>query len=178
MTTPLRKVLVVLARPLFQPDPLANFADALAARLNAIEGVVSEVMAIPVRRGDQERLLDDAALCGWLRTLNVDRVVALNFPAYMLPFGDTVVWLADGAHPFAREAELADDEPAERRGKDIRCMIRAADIEALSRSGRLFCASAPLREAMRRWCGATAEILADPGDDERRWARAIATLLA
>ncbi len=167
-----RKVLVTLSRPLFAPDPSVRFADELALRLNAVEGVESEVMALPFRPSEEERLLDDAALCGLLRTLNVDRMVALNFPAYLLPFADKVVWL--DAHPFAGET----DPTAEGRPLQIRRMIRAADIEALSRSPRLFCATERLRQAMAQWCGVDAALLARPEGDERRWSRAIAALLA
>ena len=169
-------VLVTLARQPFARTAAAILAETLVARLCEADGVRAESMTLPVGPGEGERLLDAAAQCGMLRTVNADRMIALNFPAYLMPYESKVVWLA-----------AAEDLPAPACGEraqhgrpaEIARILAHADGNALLRAERLFCGSAGLAAQIRRWCGARAEVMPVPDADDRAgWAAAVTRLVA
>lgn len=167
-------ILVVVARQPFAATPTARLADMLAARLGDLDGVKAETMTIPVSAAGGESLLDAAAACGMLRTVHADRVVALNFPAYLFPYLPKVVWIADPADLPAP----ARGTPAEGgRPGEIARILAQSDMHALRRSDRVFFGSDEVRDLAMRWCGVAGEILPVPDeDDSGGWAAAAARI--
>jgi glycosyltransferase involved in cell wall biosynthesis len=135
--------------------------DALAASLARelrLRGVDAEVMGIPVRCGSPEQAVDALALCRSLQLSNVDRVVALEFPACLVPHRDKVVWVPWRSHEHGGHAAAA-LEP------EIGRIVRQAERICFAEAERLFCGSAPMQAGMRRRDGTAAEILLPPIDE-------------
>ena len=65
----------------------------LNARLNATPGVRAEVLRVPFSWEPFERLANEIFINPMLRLLNVDRVIALKFPAYLIPHEQKILWL-------------------------------------------------------------------------------------
>jgi hypothetical protein len=80
-----------------------ELADQLVARLNAISGVEAELLRIPLRSEPAEGLIEQILLNQSLRLYQVDRVVALKFPAYLIPHPNKVLWLL---HQFRQAYDL------------------------------------------------------------------------
>ena len=100
-----------------------------------------------------------------LRLANVDRVIALKFPAYLIPHNNQVIWLL---HQFRQAYDLFDagQSHIERspQGEAIRAAIRAADEEAF-RSTRALYAISNAAKRLERYHGLHAPVLSAPLND-------------
>jgi hypothetical protein len=104
------KVLVLDAAPPLGPDPRAEWRAALVRRLHAA-GAEAEAVVLPFAPdADARQVLAARSLC----VFNADRVVAIGFPATLVPHRVLVAWLHDvpreiaAAHRvFAADAAVA-----------------------------------------------------------------------
>ena len=79
------KVLVIDSMTPFVHGDAEELADHLVRNLN-LHGAEAELLRIPFRSEPEERLLEEMIICSNLKIVNVDRVIALRFPAYLIPF--------------------------------------------------------------------------------------------
>ena len=70
-----------------------ELASHLCARLNSTRGAIAEVLRVPFSWEPFERLADEIFLNRTLQLSNVDRVIGLKFPAYLVPHHTKVLWL-------------------------------------------------------------------------------------
>src|SRR5215207_5445071 len=88
-------------------------------------GIQAEAMRIPFSWEPAERLIDETLLCRSLKVVNTDRVIALKFPAYLVPHDNKVFWLL---HQYRQVYDLWDvgqsNIPDTERGREIRRVIR------------------------------------------------------
>ncbi|WP_245413883.1 glycosyltransferase family 4 protein [Fulvimarina endophytica] len=100
-----------------------------------------------------------------LRVANVDRVIALKYPAYLVEHPCKVVWLL---HQYRQAYDLYDagqtDIPPNEEGETLRRAIRTADEQAFTGAHRLF-AIAEARKRLKRYNGLDAEELSAPLND-------------
>src|SRR4051812_1918696 len=93
-----------------------------------LAGVEAEAIRIPFSWEPSERLIEEVVTCESLRLTNVDRVIALKFPAYLIPHPVKTLWLL---HQYRQAYDLWDvghsNIPATSRGEQVRDFIRAAD---------------------------------------------------
>jgi hypothetical protein len=128
--------------------------EALAARLcEALRehGHASELIRIPFRSDRPATVVDQMLAARLVHLDNVDRAVALRFPAYLLAHDRRVVWLPprhDGRH---------DSLPA-----DVRTAVRAAQRAHLGEAARLHARSALAARALARDSGLDAGVLYAP----------------
>jgi glycosyltransferase involved in cell wall biosynthesis len=87
------KILVVDSVVPFESDPIGGMACELVRHLKATGGIESELLRIPYRCGNGERMRAEMDIYKNLRLENVDRVIALGFPAYFIPHHDKTIWL-------------------------------------------------------------------------------------
>jgi hypothetical protein len=147
-----------------------------------LHGVSAEMIRIPVTPDSAERIVDEMMICRSLQLLNVDRVIALRFPAYLVPHPDKVCWLTD----YWEEVEGAMEcgglrIPNTPRGKDIARIIGHSDNECLGRARSLFAGTPSIRDRLKARNGLDAEILTLPSpssDAESTWGAAIKRILA
>jgi glycosyltransferase involved in cell wall biosynthesis len=147
----------------FVRDGAEQLAGHLCARLNVTRGVNAEVLRVPFSRERFERLADEIFLNRTLKLPNVDRVIALKFPAYIIPHHTKVLWLSNRCRqayelPDRRESNI----PESPRGEKIRELICRSDTEAFSKSRRIFSSSKVTQEWLNRYKGFDSEVLMPP----------------
>lgn len=144
----------------FVPDGAEELVGFLCARLNATRGVSAEVLRVPFSGKRFERLADEIFLSRTLQLLNVDRVIALKFPANIIPHHTKILWLFRQAYelPDRRKSNI----PESPRGKKTRELICRCNAEAFSTSRRIFTSSKVTQESLKRYDGFDSEVLMPP----------------
>jgi glycosyltransferase involved in cell wall biosynthesis len=111
------------------------------------------------------RLLDLTESCG----NRIDRVVGLNFPAYLIPHPNKVIWLLNQHRPAygpwdrPPACDLADFPD----GPMVRDAIRRADRELIPEARAIYAVSQNVAERLSRYCGITSESLYHPPANAR-----------
>jgi glycosyltransferase involved in cell wall biosynthesis len=135
----------------------------LSARLNATPGVQAEILRVPFSWEPFERLENEIFINRMLQLLNVDRVIALKFPAYLIPHDTKILWLL---HQFRQAYDLRDrgesNIPDTPRGEKIHQLIRRADAQAFSTCRRIFTISRVTQERLKRYNAFDSEVLMTP----------------
>ena len=159
------KVLVVNNAVPFIRGGAEELADNLVRRLNDTPGVQSELLRIPFSWEPAERLIDEMLICRSLRLYNVDRVIGLKFPAYLVPHPNKVLWLL---HQFRQAYDL--HEPGQgylgdERGSVIRKAIQAADDRCFAECQAIHVNSPVTQDRMLRFNGVKSHVLYPPLND-------------
>ena len=158
------KVLVLSTRLPFIRGGAEELSFHLVKRLRDA-GHEAEEMRIPFSWNPAERLIEEMMIARSLRVWNADRVIALKFPAYLIPHDNQVIWLL---HQFRQAYDLFDagQTHIERnaRGDAIRAAIRTADEHAF-RSAKGLYALPNAAKRLRHYNGMTANVLSQPLND-------------
>lgn len=158
-------VLVATNRVPFVHGGAEELCENLLQQLQA-HGVAAEAMRIPFTWDPPERLIEEMLISRSLRLANVDRVIALKFPAYLIPHPNKVLWLL---HQFRQAYDLYDAGqshiPPDSRGQQIRSAIREADNIAFGEARRLFVNSPTTAERLARYNGFSSKVLPPPLND-------------
>lgn len=141
-------------------------ADRLVVELRKA-GHEAELLRLPI--GDTpEAILHGILAASTLDVFNVDRVIGLKFPAYLLPHDDVVIWLV---HQFRQ----AYDPPPVGWPSDpvldpVVSAVRTADRHAFDAATRMYAISPMVSERLHRTNGIAAEVLMTPphADEEYR----------
>lgn len=143
-----------------------ELADQLVVNLRKA-GHQSELLRIPFTWHPPERIVNEMLMCRSMRLINVDRVIALKFPAYLLPFDEKVFWLA---HQYRQAYDMWDSGhsniPDTEQGREIRAAITEADSEAFSMGRRIYTVGRTVQERLKHYNGFDSEILRAPLNDE------------
>lgn len=135
-------------------------ADRLVQELRKA-GHEAELLRLPL--GDTpEEIVDGIIAAATLQAVNVDRIIGLKFPAYLLPHDDVVVWLV---HQFRQVYDLAPESggwPSDPRLDEVRALIHSADGAAFAQARRLYAISPVVADRLRRYNGLEAEVLLTP----------------
>ena len=126
------KVLVVNNAAPFIRGGAEELADHLVRQLNATKGVESELLRLPFAWDPAERLVEEVLIHRAMRLINVDRVIALKFPAYLVPHDHKTLWLL---HQFRQAYDLGDARQGlgdEGREGEIKGAVRRADALAFA----------------------------------------------
>ena len=105
-------------------------AEELAVVLNLCKrpGANAELLRIPFQWDPASAIIGQILLNKSLRLANVDRVIAMKFPAYLIPHENKIIWLM---HQYRQAYDLDRDGmtniPADGDGDKIRNAIRTAD---------------------------------------------------
>ena len=103
----------------------------------------------------------DAMLAAQLTNISgVDRVIALKFPAYLVPHHEKIVWLL---HQFRQFYDVWDrDAPHDPSAETVRELVVRADDRHLAEARSLFANSDVTAQRLRRFNGLDAEVLYPP----------------
>lgn len=149
-------------------------AEELAVHLQrnlVAAGHQSEVLRIPFQWEPATRIPSQMLLVRALELWNVDRVIALKFPAYLIRHPHKTLWLL---HQYRQAYDLFDagqsNLPADETGEQIRRLIAAADRECFEESRRIFTNSEVTRKRLEQYNGFTATVLPPPLNDPERFA--------
>lgn len=159
------KVLVLNNMAPFVRGGAEELCDHLVRNLNAA-GATAEAMRVPFSWNPPERLLDEMLIARSLRPWNVDRVIALKFPVYMVPWHNKVLWLL---HQFRQAYDLFDAGqshiPPTPEGDRVREAICRADNAAFAEARHIFTNSPTTSERLRHYNGFESTVLAPPLND-------------
>jgi glycosyltransferase involved in cell wall biosynthesis len=140
-----------------------ELASNLCARLNSTPGVRAELLRVPFSWEPFERLPDEIFLNRTLQLSNVDRVIGLKFPAYLIPHDTKVLWLL---HQYRQAYDLRDrgesNIPQTPAGEKICELVRRADAEVFAGCRSLFTLSRTTQERLKRYNGVDAAVLMQP----------------
>lgn len=160
------KVLVVNNAVPFIWGGAEELARNLVLALNATKGVSAELMRVPFNWIPNERLIDEIVLNQAMHIPNVDRVIALKFPAYLVPHRSKTLWLL---HQFRQAYDLRDagqsplgDDPDSLAIVDA---IRRADDACFEHCRRIFTNSPVTQNRLRQYNKRKSEVLYPPLND-------------
>ncbi len=141
-------------------------AEALVRELQA-RGHEAMLLRIPFRWEQPDELADVMLYTATVDLRDVDRVIALKFPAYAIRHPQVTVWLL---HQFRQVYDLWDtpwgppvDDP---QWRAVRRAIQQVDTTALSSARRIYANDSVTADRLRRYNGLEAELLHPPLPDE------------
>ena len=159
------KVLVLSTKVPFMHGGAEELFEHLVRNLERA-GAEVEGMRLPFSWEPAERLLDEMLIARRLRLFNVDRVIALKFPAYMVPWHDKVLWLL---HQYRQAYDLLDagqsNIPADARGAQILSAVRAGDALAFGEARRIHTNAPVTSRRLLHYNGFDSEVLRPPLND-------------
>lgn len=121
------------------------------------------LVRIPFQWRPPGKILESILACRLMRFHNIDRIVALKFPAYQINHPDKIVWLL---HQFRQAYDLwgtaYQDIPNTDEGQRIREVIIRSDNESLSRVTRIYTNSHVTSERLWKFNQLSSEILYPP----------------
>jgi glycosyltransferase involved in cell wall biosynthesis len=142
-----------------------HLADSLAHELT-VRGHQAQVVRLPLRWHSPEAVADSMVAAAAVRMPETDRVIALKFPAYLVPHDNKVVWLL---HQFRQVYDLwgtpLQDLPDTPETQELRRAIQVSDTRALGSVRGLYCNSAVTADRLQRFNGLQAQILLPPHGD-------------
>lgn len=140
---------------------------AVHLRKNLIEaGHQAEIMRIPFAWEPATGIPGQMAMVRSFELTNVDHVIALKFPAYLIRHPRKTLWLL---HQYRQAYDLFEagqtNMPPGENGELIRTVIRNADNETFRECRRIFTNSSVTRDRLKRFNGFDAEVLLPPLND-------------
>ena len=164
------KVLVLNNAAPFMRGGAEELADCLVQRLNETNGVEAELLRIPFRWEPAERIADEIVLNRNLRLYNVDRTIALKFPAYLIPHPEKTLWLL---HQFRQAYDLYESGlshlSSNPRGAEIVRLVRKADEQLFATCRQIFTNSPVTQGRLKKFNGFDSTVLRPPLNDPFRF---------
>jgi glycosyltransferase involved in cell wall biosynthesis len=131
----------------------------------------AEIVAVPFKWYPAQRILDQMLACRLLDLTStggaqVDCLIGLKFPAYLIPHANKVVWVL---HQHRQAYDLWQhpwgDLHRDPQGAEVRDAIHRADVELLPQARRLFANSRNVADRLKTYCGIQAAPLYHPPPD-------------
>ncbi|WP_274628440.1 glycosyltransferase family 4 protein [Arvimicrobium flavum] len=161
------KVLVVNNAVPFIWGGAEELARNLVLALNGTKGVSAELLRIPFNWVPNERLIDEILLNQAMHIPNVDKMIALKFPAYLVPHHRKTLWLL---HQFRQAYDLRDagQSPLGQDPDSLAIVeaIRRADDLCFANCQRIFTNSPVTQNRLRQYNKRKSEVLYPPLNDE------------
>ncbi len=143
-----------------------ELAEHLVLNLRKRTGVNAELLRIPFQWDPASALIGQILLNKNLRLANVDRVIAMKFPAYLIPHDNKIVWLM---HQYRQAYDLdragMTNIPAGGDGDKIRTAIRTADNACFSAAKKIYTISPVVSARLQQFNGLRSEVLHHPLND-------------
>src|ERR1700761_3706700 len=161
------RVIVASVRTPFLHGGAEILADELVKAL-AVAGHQTDLVQIPFNPTEPERIPDQMLACALTNVdgvfgNEVDRLIALKFPAYLIPHHHKVIWLL---HQFRPAYDLWEHPLGKlrtaRRGPLIREIIQRADAKVASESKALYTLSENVTQRVRKYWNAESTPLHHP----------------
>jgi glycosyltransferase involved in cell wall biosynthesis len=153
----------------FEHGRAGEVTDQLVRHMELL-GINAEAMRLPFKGDPPERLLDEMFIFSSLKLFNVDRVISLGFPAYLVPFDSRACWIL-GSHPQSYDwfEELDTLGKSEPRARFLKEAVIRNDIRCFQSSKQLFAGSKAVQTQMQRHHGLAPDILLPPLSDPERF---------
>lgn len=160
------RIIIATVQIPFVSGGAESHAEGLRAALEA-EGHEAAIVTVPFNPSYPERIPDEMLACRMMdlsefHGTRVDRLIALKFPAYLIPHRHKVVWVL---HQHRAAYDLWDypfeDLSASPRGVLVREAIRRAD-QLLHESAAIYANSKNIANRLGHFCGIPAAPLYHP----------------
>ncbi len=161
------RVMITTTQVPFVRGGAEMLAENLALALREA-GHEAEIVSVPFKWYPPEKILDHMLACQLLKLeevcgTRVDRMIALKFPAYLIPHPNKVLWLL---HQH-RTAYDAWDSPLgdlihTGEGQAVRAAIQAADGQAIPEFAAIYTLSRTVSDRLLRFNGIASTPLAHP----------------
>jgi len=159
------KILVLNNMIPFKNGAADHLGSSLARNLRRY-GHDAELMRIPFAWNHDERLYDDMLACRMMRVDNVDCVIGLRFPAYLIPHSRKTLWLIHEYQPaYTSASSVTPSVSRPELDQNLQRTIAAADRECFSQTDEIFVISQVVQERLVRSNGYQGEVLHPPLDD-------------
>jgi glycosyltransferase involved in cell wall biosynthesis len=126
-------------------------------------GHQATVIRVPFKWAPPGSILEHMLACRLLRLENVDRVVALKFPAYYIPHPNKVLWLL---HQFRQAYDLWETPynciPKTSEGLRIREAITQADKQYLPEAKAIYTNNQVVSDRLKKYTGLESSVLFPP----------------
>ncbi len=144
-------------------------AEELAFHLQkniTLAGHQAEILRVPFQWEPSEKILSQMLMARALELSNVDRVIALKFPAYLIRHPNKTLWLL---HQYRQAYDLFDAKQSnissDANGLALRELIANADNETFAESRNIFTNSEVTRARLKKYNGFEAKVLLPPVND-------------
>lgn len=141
-------------------------AEELAVNLKknlVVAGYQAEILRIPFQMNPPCKIPSQMMMVRGFELQNVDRVIALKFPAYLIRHPHKTLWLL---HQYRQAYDLYDAGqshwPDAKKGQAIRELVHAADQECFDECKKIFTNSAVTKQRLFDYNGYDAEVLLPP----------------
>lgn len=159
------KVLVVNSMAPFVWGGAEELATHLKKNL-IIAGHQAEILRIPFQWEPATKIPSQMLMVRTFELSNVDHVIALKFPAYLIRHPKKTLWLL---HQYRQAYDLHDagqgNLPVGDTGRELQALIRNADNETFAESRNIFTNSDVTRQRLLKYNGFDAEVLLPPVND-------------
>ncbi len=139
-----------------------HLAETLVREL-ASRGNDVELVKVPLRWANPEDVAQSMFAAASMRIAGADRVIALKFPAYLVPHSNKVIWLL---HQFRQVYDLKgtpwQDFTSDHHYMRLTRAVRQADNLAFSDARSIYCNSAVTGRRLLRFNGRTSTVLLPP----------------
>jgi len=140
-----------------------ELADELVRRLNATKGITAELLRVPFRWEPAECIAEQILLNRSLQLYQVDRVIGLKFPAYLIPHSCKVLWLL---HQFRQAYDLYESGMSHlsghKAGERIAQLVRNADNQCFRECRAIYTLSSVTQSRLRKFNGFDSTVLTQP----------------
>ena len=129
-------------------------------------GHKSEVLRVPFQWEPAHGIPSQMVMARWLEFENVDRIIALKFPAYLAQHEHKTLWLL---HQYRQAYDLFEtghtNLPPGKEGEDLRRMIRTADDESFDECRAIFVNYPVTQDRLLSHNGRASKVLYPPVND-------------
>jgi glycosyltransferase involved in cell wall biosynthesis len=126
-------------------------------------GHQSELVRLPFQWEPAARIPSQMLLARSIELENVDQVIAMKFPAYLIPHPRKTMWLV---HQYRQAYDLYDTDltniPSGREGEQLRAMIRCADDETIGSARHVYAISPGVKKRLKEFNGIDSTVLRAP----------------
>jgi glycosyltransferase involved in cell wall biosynthesis len=144
-------------------------AEELASNLCSnliLYGHEAEVLRIPFQWEPFGIIPSQMLIADSLELWNVDHIIALKFPAYLVRHPSKAIWLL---HQYRQAYDMFDlgqtNIPSDSSGRRVQSMIRSADEECFAGAKAIYVNSDVTRDRLLKYNGLSAEVLRPPVND-------------
>lgn len=126
----------------------------------------SEILRIPFQWEPWYKIPSQMLMVRAFELWNVDRVIALKFPAYLIRHSHKTLWLL---HQYRQAYDLYDfgqtNIPDTKEGNELRDIIRNADNESFAESRKIYTNSQVTKDRLHKYNQFDSEVLLPPLND-------------
>ncbi len=163
------KILVVNNMVPFLRGGAEELATHLVLNLKQ-HGHQADLLRIPFAYHKAEQIYDEMLACRMLQLYDTDLVIALKFPAYLIPHHNKVLWLV---HQYRQAYDLSDTKHTNIAqtpdGEMLRQCIREADNECFRSVQKIHTVSAVTQRRLKVYNNFESDLLHPPLNDPERF---------